>query len=49
MRSKLFYLQAAQGDWTGARITAAAGLALGDTMFAALVTRADRALLGPVP
>ena len=49
MRSKLFYLQAAQGDWTGARITAAAGLALGDTMFAALVTRADSALSGPVP
>jgi len=44
MRSKLYYIQATQGDWPAARATAAAGLALGDTMFASLVARADSAL-----
>jgi len=43
MRSKLYYIQATQGDWPAARATAAAGLALGDTMFASLVARADSA------
>jgi hypothetical protein len=44
MRSKLYFIEAAQGDWPAARATAAAGLARGDTMFAALVLRADSAL-----
>lgn len=44
MRGKLFYLQAAAGDWPEARATAAAGMAQGDTMFAALVRSADSAL-----
>ena len=43
MRSKLYYIQATRGDWPAARATAAAGLALGDTMFASLVARADSA------
>ena len=47
MRSKLYYIQATQGDWPAARATAAAGLALGDTMFASLVLRADSALAAP--
>ena len=47
MRSKLYYLEAARGDWPAARGTAQAGLALGDTMFAALVRRADSALEAP--
>ena len=47
MRSKLYYLEAARGDWPAARATAQAGLALGDTMFAALVRRADSALKAP--
>ncbi len=44
MRSKLYYLEAAAGEWPEARATAAAGLAQGDTMFASLVARADSAL-----
>lgn len=49
MRSKLFFLQAAQGDWAAARATAAGGVALGDTMFAGLVRRADSAVSVVVP
>ena len=44
MRSKLYYIQASRGDWPAARLTASAGLAQGDTMFASLVVRADSAL-----
>lgn len=44
MRGKLYYLQTRQGDWLAARATAAAGLALGDTIFASLVRRADSVL-----
>ena len=44
MRSKLYYIQAGHGEWQEARATAAAGLALGDTMFAPLVRLADSAL-----
>lgn len=49
MRSKLYYIEATQGEWHQARTIAAAGLALGDTMFASLVRRADSALAAPVP
>jgi tetratricopeptide (TPR) repeat protein len=44
MRSKLYYIEATQGNWPSARATASAGLVLGDTMFASLVVRADSAL-----
>ena len=44
MRSKLYYLQATQGDWLAARATAEGGVSLGDTMFVSLVHRADSAL-----
>jgi hypothetical protein len=47
MRSKLYYIEATQGEWHQARAIAAAGLALGDTMFALLVRRADSALAAP--
>ncbi len=47
MRSKLYYIEAARGDWPAARATAMAGLALGDTMFASLARRADSALAAP--
>lgn len=49
MRSKLYYIQASSGDWPGARATASAGLAQGDTMFASLVVRADSALAASAP
>ena len=49
MRSKLYYIQATHEEWRQARATAAAGLALGDTMFAPLVRRADSALAAPAP
>jgi hypothetical protein len=49
MRSKLYYIQAAHGEWQEARATAAAGLALGDTMFAPLVRLADSALASATP
>ena len=47
MRSKLYYIEARQGDWRAARATASAGLALGDTMFASLAQQADSALAAP--
>ena len=47
MRSKLYYIEARQGDWQSARATASAGLAVGDTMFASLVHQADSALAAP--
>jgi Tfp pilus assembly protein PilF len=43
MRSKLFYLHLTRGELPAARETAAAGVAMGDTIFAALVRRADSA------
>ena len=53
MRSKLYYLLADQADWPEARAIAAEGVALGDTMFAALVRRADSGIavsaLPPTP
>jgi protein O-mannosyl-transferase len=49
MRSKLYYIQASSGDWPAARVTASAGLAQGDTMFASLVVRADSALAAAAP
>lgn len=44
MRSKLYFIEAGRGRWTDARATAEAGAAAGDTMFTALVRRADSAL-----
>lgn len=49
MRSKLYYIESAQGEWPAARVTAEAGLAQGDTMFASLVVRADSALRAAAP
>jgi Flp pilus assembly protein TadD len=49
MRSKLYYIESARGDWPAARVTAGAGLAQGDTMFASLVVRADSALRAAAP
>jgi hypothetical protein len=49
LRAKLYYIHARHGNWIAARAIAAAGVAVGDTMFASLVGRADSALAALTP